>query len=135
MRSFLIAVAFLTIVPIRFRSQLPAAAVARSRFWFPVVGLLLGLALGGLANLVAGLGKPSLEAFLVLLAWVLLTGALHLDGFTDLCDGLFGGSTPEERLRIMKDPHLGTFGLVGGVLLMLGKFVLLVEVVQKIHGW
>jgi len=41
-------------------------------------------------------------AFLVLTAWVVLTGALHLDGFCDLCDGLFGGRTPEDRLRIMQ---------------------------------
>jgi adenosylcobinamide-GDP ribazoletransferase len=63
----------------------------------------------------------------VLLAWVVVTGALHFDGFCDLCDGLFGGRTPEDRLRILRDPHLGTFGLAGGVLLLLGKLVLLHE--------
>jgi adenosylcobinamide-GDP ribazoletransferase len=131
MRSFLIALAFLTIIPIRFRTPPDAAAVARSRFWYPVVGALLGAALGGWTALLILWGRPPLiSAFLVLLAWVILTGALHLDGFCDLCDGLFGGRTPEERLRIMKDPHLGTFGLAGGVLLLLGKFVLLAELVR-----
>ncbi len=131
MRSFLVALAFLTIVPVRFRTLPDAVTVARSRFWYPLVGALLGAALGGwTALLQLGAGPPLVRAFLVLLAWVVLTGALHLDGFCDLCDGLFGGRTPEDRLRIMKDPHIGTFGLAGGVLLLLGKFALLTEVVR-----
>ncbi|MCI0461759.1 MAG: adenosylcobinamide-GDP ribazoletransferase [Gemmataceae bacterium] len=134
MRSFFVALAFLTIVPIRFRTLPGSAAVARSRFWYPVVGTLLGAALGGWTALLAWWGKsPPLSAFLILLAWVVLTGALHLDGFCDLSDGLFGGRTPEDRLRILKDPHLGTFGLAGGVLLLLGKFVLLAEVLRWPH--
>jgi adenosylcobinamide-GDP ribazoletransferase len=72
-----------------------------------------------------------LAAFFILLAWVIATGALHLDGFCDLCDGLLGGQTPEERLRIMRDPHLGTFGLAGGVLLLTGKLVGLNELIQR----
>ncbi len=134
MRSFLVALAFLTIVPIRFRTLPDAGTVARARFWYPLVGILLGGALGGLAALLALWSRPpQLSAFVILLAWVVLTGALHLDGFCDLCDGLFGGRTPEDRLRIMKDPHLGTFGLAGGVLLLLGKFVLLTEAMKSPH--
>jgi adenosylcobinamide-GDP ribazoletransferase len=130
--SFLVALAFLTVLPIRFRTLPPAAVVAASRFWYPVVGLLLGAALGGWTSLVsAGDWSPLLAAFLVLLAWVLATGALHLDGVCDSCDGLFGGHTPEDRLRIMRDPHLGTFGLAGGVLLLTGKLVVLNELLQR----
>jgi cobalamin 5'-phosphate synthase/cobalamin synthase len=126
MHSLLVAVAFLTVVPVPFRKLPEPAAVARSRFWYPVVGLLLGALLGGATALGAAWTRaPLVAAFLVLAAWVVVTGALHLDGFCDLCDGLFGGHTPEDRLRILKDPHLGTFGLAGGVLLLLGKFVLL----------
>src|SRR5579884_1252814 len=126
MQSFLVALAFLTVVPVPVRKLPGLAAVARSRFWYPVVGLLLGALLGGATALLAArLHAPLVAAFLLLAVWVVLTGALHLDGFCDLCDGLFGGRSPEDRLRILKDPHLGTFGLAGGVLLLLGKFVLL----------
>jgi adenosylcobinamide-GDP ribazoletransferase len=139
MQSFLAALGFLTVLPVRPHALPPAEAVARSRFWYPAVGVLLGAALGGLTALLAGtaLGGP-VAAFLVLLAWVGLTGALHLDGLCDLCDGLFGGRTPEDRLRVLKDPHLGTFGLAGGVLVLLGKFVLLGEALarrQAEAGW
>jgi adenosylcobinamide-GDP ribazoletransferase len=129
---FVAALTFLTILPVPGAGPPSPTAVARSRFWYPAVGLLLG---GLLAGWTAALGRmvsPLLASFLVLLAWVGLTGALHVDGFCDLCDGLFGGASPEDRLRILKDPHLGTFGLVGGVLLLTGKLVLLNEVIARL---
>jgi adenosylcobinamide-GDP ribazoletransferase len=131
MKSFLTALAFLTVFPVPFRDQQSANIVSRSRFWFPVVGLLLGAILGGWTELTQQLGVPMVSAFLVLLAWVGITGALHLDGLCDCCDGMFGGDSVEDRLRIMKDPHLGTFGMAGGVLLLLGKFVGLMAVANE----
>jgi adenosylcobinamide-GDP ribazoletransferase len=127
MRSFLAALTFLTILPVRLREPFSQEEVARSRYWYPAVGLLLGMLLGAWTALVGRIGAPPLAAFLILAAWIILTGALHADGFCDLCDGLFGGQTVEDRLRIMKDPHIGTFGLVGVILLLLGKWVLLDE--------
>ncbi len=134
LRGLLVALAFLTVVPIRLRPQPSADDVARSRFWYPLVGLLLGGVLAGWGALTTRLNAPPLAAFLVLAAWVGLTGALHVDGWCDLCDGLFGGHTPEDRLCILKDPHLGSFGLAGGVLLLLGKFVLLQQVLPSARG-
>jgi adenosylcobinamide-GDP ribazoletransferase len=131
MRSFLVALAFLSVVPIRFRTVLSESDLARSRFWYPVVGLMLGAILGAAAALAAYVTAPPVGAFLVLVLWVILTGALHLDGFCDLCDGLFGGRSIDERLVILKDPHLGSFGLAGGVMLLLGKFVMLSEVLTQ----
>jgi adenosylcobinamide-GDP ribazoletransferase len=131
MRSFLAALALLTILPVRLREPFSREELARSRYWYPVVGLLFGTFLGGLAALAARAGGPSVGAFLVLVAWIVLTGALHVDGFCDLCDGLFGGRTIEERLRIMKDPQVGTFGLVGAILLLLGKWLLLGELFAR----
>src|SRR5271165_7031740 len=119
MTSLLVAVAMLTIVPIRFPKLLDDAVVARARLWFPLVGLLLGGFLAGWTLLLTAIAPPRVSAFLVLAAWVLVTGALHLDGFCDLCDGLFGGWTAEERLRILRDPRRGSFALVGGCLLLL----------------
>ena len=79
MKSFLTALAFLTVFPIQFRQSPSATVVAQSRFWYPLVGLLLGLVLGGWTELVGRLGEPLLQAFLILLAWIALTGALHVD--------------------------------------------------------
>jgi len=60
-----------------------------------------------------------------LTAWLLLTRALHFDGFLDTCDGLFGGFTPERRLEIMRDSRVGAFGVAGGGLLLLAKYAAL----------
>ncbi|MBY0527572.1 MAG: adenosylcobinamide-GDP ribazoletransferase [Gemmataceae bacterium] len=131
MRSFLVALAFLTILPIRFPAMPTPETVARSRFWYPLVGLLVGVLLGSWTLAVTSIASPMASAFLVLVVWVVLSGSLHLDGFGDLCDGLFGGPTPEDRLRIMKDPHVGTFGAVGVFLLLLGKWVVLSDVLTR----
>lgn len=134
MQSLLTALAFLTILPIRFDTPPTTQTIAQSRYWYPVAGLLLAVLLGAWAALVSLLTPLFVATFLVLAAWVVLTGALHIDGFMDLCDGLFAGETPEDRLRIMKDPHVGAFGLVGGVLLLLGKFVVLQETLKRGPG-
>ena len=59
---------------------------------------------------------------------VLLTGALHEDGFADTCDGLGGGWNAEERLRIMKDSRIGTYGALGLVFVVLLKFFVLLQI-------
>jgi adenosylcobinamide-GDP ribazoletransferase len=134
-RSLLCALGLLTILPVGLRTPLSEAELGRSRFYFPLVGALVGGLVGGWTALVALLPVgPAVQAFVVLLFWVTITGALHLDGLCDLCDGIFGGRTPEERLRILKDPHLGSFGLVGGILLLLGKQVVLTEALYRWQG-
>ena len=73
-----------------------------------------------------------IAVLLGMIAAVLLTGALHEDGFADTCDGLGGGWTPEERLRIMKDSRIGTYGALGLVFLILLKFFALLQIETEI---
>ena len=90
--------------------------------WFPLVGLIIGAILAGLDFLLAPV-LPDLPATaLVLVAWVALTGGLHLDGFVDCCDGLLVAKPAEQRLEIMKDSRVGAFGVIGVVCLLLVKF-------------
>jgi adenosylcobinamide-GDP ribazoletransferase len=75
---------------------------------------------------------PTSVTFAILLTiWVLLTGALHFDGFLDTCDGLFGGRTPESRMRIMRDERVGAYAVIGGVLLILLKYACLSALVSR----
>ncbi len=81
--------------------------------WLPLVGLVVG-GLAGILTWAATLLFPPLVCGVIGCAcWVAVTGGLHLDGLADCCDGLLGSASRERRLEIMKDPHLGAFGVIG----------------------
>lgn len=123
--GLLAALGLLTRVPVPARVFTDPAARARSLAWYPVVGLLLGLALAALAWCLQE-SPPMLGAALLLLAWVWLTGGLHLDGLADSADAWVGGLGDRERtLAIMKDPRSGPAGVSAVVLVLLLKFAAL----------
>lgn len=123
--SFWIALGCLTIVPCGPRGELPESACGRSFQWFPLVGLLIGGVLVGVHVGVSRVAPSFVAAACVLATWVVMTGALHLDGFADVCDGLSGGRTPQERLQIMKDPHVGAMAVIAVCVLLLVKVALI----------
>jgi adenosylcobinamide-GDP ribazoletransferase len=61
---------------------------------------------------------------------LLLTGSFHEDGMTDMADGIGGGMTIERRLTIMKDSRIGTYGASALIMVLLGKFLMLSELIQ-----
>ncbi len=88
-----------------------------------MVGLIIGLVLASLGWLLRLALPPGVVSALVLVALVVITGGLHLDGLADTCDGLAGHKTVEVRHRIMRDSRVGGFGVIGIVLLLLVKYV------------
>ncbi|SDU31232.1 adenosylcobinamide-GDP ribazoletransferase [Jiangella alkaliphila] len=113
------AVEFLTRIPVGASAN-ARPGLDRAGAWFPLVGALVGavgLAVWWVADALAG---PLVAAVAAVLATVIVTGALHEDGLADTADGLWGGSTRERRLEIMRDSRLGTYGalaLAGDLLL------------------
>jgi adenosylcobinamide-GDP ribazoletransferase len=99
-------------------------------FWFPWVGALLGLAYGGVFQILVKILPEAAAAALLLTFTVLATTGLHLDGLADALDGLAGGATPEARLAIMKDSRLGTFGAAGLILVLLLKFAFFLNIAE-----
>ena len=125
MQPFLIALQFLTSLPVRLSGMPEPQAVGRSMLYYPLVGLLLGAILWLVSAALGGVALP-LQAALLLAIWVALTGALHLDGIADSADAWLGGFGDRERtLAIMKDPRSGPIAVVVLVLLLLLKFVAL----------
>lgn len=125
MIPILVAFQFLTIFPALIKRMFAAREMGQSVGWFPLVGVALGFALYGVHYAAQLIFPASVSAALTILAWVIFTRAFHLDGFMDTCDGLFGGWTPERRLEIMKDSHVGAFGVIGGILILLIKYTAL----------
>lgn len=120
LRSLVAGYQFLTIAPLSLRIPATPAEVGHSMAYFPLVGATLGLVLAAL-DWVFGLALVGpARVGLVVVALVLLTRGLHLDGLMDSFDGLFGGWTPERRLEIMRDSRVGSFGALaaGGDLLL-----------------
>jgi adenosylcobinamide-GDP ribazoletransferase len=121
MRNLRIAFGLLTILPIGLPEDWQPGDSGRAGIWYPLVGLVIG-GLAWLAwRLLTHYFPPPVVGVLTLLVWVALSGGLHLDGLADCCDGLFASATPERRLEIMKDPHLGAFGGIGLLLTLMLK--------------
>jgi len=122
--TFPLALTFLTTLPWPRVGRADARDLARSLFWFPWVGALLGLIFWAAWRLLLQYFPAAAASALLLTLTVILTRGLHLDGLADTADGLGGGRDRGEILRIMKDSHLGTFGATALLLVLLLKFAL-----------
>lgn len=133
LRGLVTALRTLTMLPVPGRDD---ETFSNSLYWFPLVGLLVGAIQAGAGFVVMFSGWEELAAALVLFTGVVVTRGIHADGFADVADGFFGGSTVEKRLCIMKDPAVGSFGAIGLVLLFLFKWVVLVKLLAfGLYAW
>lgn len=133
MQSLILAIQFLTRIPTPQVRNFSPALLAGSARWFPLVGLLLGGLLAGVAWAAAQV-DPWLAAWVAMLVWVAITGGLHLDGLADVADALGAAHRDRERLlAVMKDPHLGSFGVLTLIVTLAGKLVLLMLLARGGH--
>jgi adenosylcobinamide-GDP ribazoletransferase len=124
-RAFLAAFHFLTVIPPFAQKPIKVEELGKSVAYYPLVGCFIGFSLVVVERLLSLIFPISVSSALLMVFWVAMSGGLHLDGFLDSCDGILGGSNPEDRLKIMKDERVGAFALMGGILLMIIKFATL----------
>ena len=132
-KGFVVALQFLTRICVRRDLHTTEEEFGNSAAFFPIVGLIVG---GVQILLFLALERalpPSVVAVFLLLAPVVLTGAFHLEGLSDTADGFLSGRDSEGMLRIMKDSHVGTMGMIAVVSLMLAKLIFLHEIVQSLN--
>lgn len=143
MTAFWIALQFFTRLPSPTVPYDDAVQVSRSALFYPLIGAIIGLLLFAFVWLL-GLtpthdilsSVPEVTAALVLLIWIALTGALHLDGLGDSADGWLGGGGDKQRsLDIMQDPRAGTAAVVAIILLLLLKFTALAHLFSQQITW
>ncbi|MCM3268227.1 adenosylcobinamide-GDP ribazoletransferase [Paenibacillus elgii] len=118
---------FLTRLPVPVKLDYNDALFRRSVVFYPFVGLVLGLITAAAGLLLTSVLPPLPAAALLLGIWVLLTGALHLDGLMDTADGILSHRSRERMLEIMKDSRVGAMGVIAAVLVLLLKWSLLTE--------
>lgn len=121
MRNLRIAFGLMTTLPIGLPDDWSAGDSGRAAVWYPLVGLVIGALTWLTWNATILFFPPLVAGTVTLIVWVALTGGLHLDGLADCCDGLFVSAVPERRLEIMKDPHIGAFGVIGLILVLFLK--------------
>jgi cobalamin 5'-phosphate synthase/cobalamin synthase len=119
-RQLLAALSFLTAIPAG-RRAFDAKEIGRSARWFPLVGAMIGAVYIGMLRVFSSWFPPGIVAILIILAEALITGGLHLDGLADTADGLGGGRTPDDALRIMRDHAIGSYGAIALILIILLK--------------
>jgi len=117
-RPLQIALGFLTVFRIRIHPPPDMVEVGASSWAFPVVGALLGIILVFADSMLSAVLPPVPAAVLLVALWVVLTGGLHLDGWTDCWDAVAASVPAERRFEILKDSRLGTFGALALILLI-----------------
>ncbi|MBV8490632.1 MAG: adenosylcobinamide-GDP ribazoletransferase [Candidatus Eremiobacteraeota bacterium] len=116
LRALAAAFAYFSVLPQSARAHVGEAPDAYALSWLPFVGAIVG-ALAGLCGYGASFAFPGFGGIVAFCASIGLTGAIHLDGFLDCCDGLFATASPQQRLAILRDPHHGSFALAGMAML------------------
>ncbi len=125
MKSLLAAFQFLTVIPLPGGGNIGEKEIAGSLPFFPVVGLVIGLAAAAGDFVCAALFPPGVAAVLTVLLLVLITGGLHLDGLADTADGIFSVRDRERMLAIMRDSRIGTMGVLAVVFVIALKIAAL----------
>jgi adenosylcobinamide-GDP ribazoletransferase len=133
MRFYFIALQFLTIIPLPFSVRCEERDLGRSMALFPLVGLTLGGLLVGVNFILSRFLPREVTDLLLLILLTVVTGALHLDGLADVCDGLAARGGRERFLAVMKDSRVGAVGVVGLVLGLLLKYQALYHVAPEIE--
>ncbi|EGU36469.1 cobalamin synthase [Vibrio ichthyoenteri ATCC 700023] len=127
LQLFWLALGFFSRLPIPNNTPYSEQRMNQAGRYFGLVGVLLGLICGVVYSLFAMIWPVNVAVILTMAISLLLTGAFHEDGLTDMADGIGGGMTLERRLTIMKDSRIGTYGAATLVMALLAKFVLLNE--------
>lgn len=124
MRSFLTAIQFLTIIPVK-GAEPSEANFPKSMIYYPLTGFVIGLAAYCVYAAGSKLIGPIAGSALSVVAMALLTGGLHLDGLSDTSDAFFSGRSRQEMLDIMRDPRAGSMGVLAIVSSMIVKFAVI----------
>ena len=125
---FLIALGFLTRIPIPQKTDFSEQKLNHASKYFPAVGWLVGIFTAGLFSTFETAFPKTIALIFSLLFAILLTGAFHEDGLIDTADGLGGGWSKDQKLEIMKDSRIGTYGAIAIWFALSLKLILLLSV-------
>lgn len=130
-RGILIALTFLTRIPVPAPQDVSREEFTRSQRYYPLIGLLIGLILWGIGKLAFNHYPNLVTGAILLAAEIVLSGGIHLDGFMDTMDGLLSARSPERMLEIMKDSRVGAHASISLGIFLILKFTLLASLKES----
>ncbi|MGH4120321.1 adenosylcobinamide-GDP ribazoletransferase [Clostridium sp.] len=131
MKKFILMIQFFTRIPINMEIDIKDDDFAKGIVYFPIVGLVIAIVNVLTYLLFSKITTGLFPVVMVVLANVLITGALHVDGLADTCDGIYSARKKERMLEIMKDSRLGTNGAVAILFDLILRITLLSSVLDK----
>lgn len=111
--SLLAAFRFLTLLPVSWKAERDGDYLKSSLYFFPVVGGMIGLLVGGIGVQLTGFLPFPVVSVIVVILLAVVSGCLHIDGLADSCDGLLSARPREKMLAIMRDSNVGAMGVMG----------------------
>jgi adenosylcobinamide-GDP ribazoletransferase len=130
LQIFFTAVSYYTRIPVPALLPYSADFLNASNRYITLIGWFVGAFSFSIFYLTNYIWGVSIALILSIVATIVFTGALHEDGFADVCDGFGGGFTKDRILEIMKDSRLGTYGTIGVVLIIVLKFLVLQQILN-----
>ena len=132
-KSFILMITFLTRIPIPMKFDFDTKDFVKGFIYFPIIGGIIGSTLI-IPFVFYDYIPANVFAFLIIILYLLVVGGLHIDGVSDVFDGIFSARSKERMLEIMEDSRVGAFGVVGLIIYFFGMYIGLLEVVQMEQG-
>ncbi len=136
MNAFLVALGFLTRIPVPSAGDnFTSHSLSRSTVFFPVVGGIIGAVNAGLYLILEPFLPMAVVAVFLVAVPIFISGGIHFDGLLDSCDGLFSGRSRERSLEIMRDSRVGSMGVIAGILNVMLRYSVLIELSGSVLPW
>lgn len=128
MKAFKLMITFLTRIPLKIDFDFEEEEFHKGIWYIPFIGMLIGVILYAIYSCTQFIFSPRMLGSILLIVYLGITGGLHIDGLADTFDAFGSNRSRERMLEIMKDSHIGTFGVLSIVLYCIMMISVLVEV-------
>ncbi|MGD9567442.1 MAG: adenosylcobinamide-GDP ribazoletransferase [Sedimentibacter sp.] len=122
--GFLILISFFTRIPVGNKIEYKEESFVKALSLYALMGVVIGIFLAVVYEIFNNTYIVFLRGLILTISYIIITGGIHIDGTADTCDGIFSGRTGERIFEIMSDSHIGTFGTLSIIMVVLSQFVL-----------
>lgn len=123
-RGFLILISFFTRIPIGNKIEYDEESYVKGLSLYSLMGAIIGLFLAAIYLIFNNVYITFFKGLILTIAYIIITGGIHLDGTADTSDGIFSGRSGERIFEIMSDSHIGSFGVLSLILVVISQIIL-----------